>query len=268
MTTMIAIAMKTEETYIGVCGLFVGFYQECQVLHAGDARAAAGRNGCVAVVTHGPVGAAVLRLAALAGAECDWQRDQAAGRTGLYRRQGGVEPAVDAVAEGHHRADREDREQGPLHPGGQRGGGGRHPHQYRGAAYEHQIELRVHEGELRSEEYRSGDHPAPPGHPAPLTRGTRQLLSTARKLYRLGGRRAARATNAANAPHLHLDPPATICCDRRPDCPHADRTRRLLDTTGRPVRGGARADAHAPLCPQDRAGVPALVAALRRVSRT
>src|SRR5690242_19682433 len=111
---MMASAMKTYEVYIA---LLFRPYEKCQVVHPRDTRPAAGGDRRVAVVAHGPEGAAVLRLAALARAERDRERDRAARGAGLNVRQRTIEALVDAAAKAHHRHDREDSEECPLQPG-------------------------------------------------------------------------------------------------------------------------------------------------------
>ena len=77
-----------------------------------------------------------------------------------------VQVGVDAAAKADHRHDRKHREEHPLHPGRERHKQCGEPHENRGAADEHEIELRAHEAQLSPEQYRSRNDPAPPAHAA------------------------------------------------------------------------------------------------------
>src|SRR5579864_4111619 len=98
MTAMKASAMKTYEVYMGAFCLLIGSHQERQLLHTHDAHAAARGERGVAVVAHGPVAAAVFRLATIAGRERDRQGDEAPLRgPGMDRGRDAPEAAVDTA---------------------------------------------------------------------------------------------------------------------------------------------------------------------------
>src|SRR5215472_13528723 len=188
------------------CWLLIGPDEERQVLHADDARAAPGGERRAAVVAHGPVAAAVFRLAALAGPEGDRQGDESALGTGGERGRGPAEALIDPAAEGDHRDDGEHREQSPLQPLGERQREGREADQDRGAADEYEVELGVDEGQLGAEQNCAGDYPPPPRHLSlPSMNARVRAGSAARKLY------DARVSNTANARLLPVAGSARIC---------------------------------------------------------
>src|ERR1700739_1787731 len=72
----------------------LGPNRQHQALHPRDPRASARRDRNVAVVAHGPKGAAMLGLAAVPGLEASRQRQDLPGRTGSDRRSMAAQPLV------------------------------------------------------------------------------------------------------------------------------------------------------------------------------
>src|SRR5882762_10067323 len=73
---------------------------------------------------------------------------------------------------------------GPLRPRCERWGDRRDQADYDGrAADEDEVELRVHQGQLRPEKYRAGDYPAPPAHLGALVVSGARAPSAIFQLY-------------------------------------------------------------------------------------
>src|SRR5580704_3385968 len=154
-----------------------------QVIDAGDTCTAAGGHGGCAVVAHRPVASPVLDLAGFPGGEGGVQRDEAAGRPRPDVWQVAADLVINAVPEGQHRDDRQHRKDGPLQPGGKSRAQGQESDDDGGATDEDQVELRVNEGEFRSEENSAADYPAPPSHSGASSARGRAPRPWARSIY-------------------------------------------------------------------------------------
>src|SRR5882762_4263145 len=164
--------------------LDVGPDEERETVHAHDAYTGTGWNRSIAVIAHGPEGAAVLGLAALCGGQGDPQCHHASGGSSVNWRHLAAQLAVDAAPKRHHRDDRQNSEDGPLRPRCERWGDRRDQADYDGrAADEDEVELRVHKGQLRPEKYRAGDYPAPPAHLGALVVSGARAPSAIFQLY-------------------------------------------------------------------------------------
>ena len=134
-------------------------------MHACDTGACTGGNRSIAVVAYHPGGAAVLCPTALSRRKGDRQSNFAPSRSGVNRRSVASQPLVDATAKRHHGNGCQNGKDGPLRPRWKHGCGCHNQACSDGrAAHENKIKLRIHQGELRPEKYRAGDHPTPPGH--------------------------------------------------------------------------------------------------------
>src|SRR5215469_11438527 len=107
----------------------------------------------------------MLGLAALSRRKRHLQRDRSPDWSGPDRRCACVQLAIHATAEQEHRENGARCKGDPLSP--VREGwcqSSNDTHHYRRTADEDQVELRVDEDELRTQEYRAGDRPPPPVH--------------------------------------------------------------------------------------------------------
>ena len=144
----------------------------------------------------------MLGLAAIAGGKVDAQCDHVSRGSGANRRHVAAQSAVNTTAKRHHRGNRQHPERGPLRPRLESRGHGRNQAGDDGrAADEYEVELCVHVGKFRPEQYRAGDNPRPPTHLHGLRVGAferlRCLLYTEASEATATARRVKRAAKAA-----------------------------------------------------------------------